>query len=115
MATTIKSSILYSRQKSHKVYLWRQANLHEMSNALLDFGSNFVSINTIDTPIESLWRDLQNKLLEVMDVYVPSKTKRNNFQQPWINHNLKQLRRKKQQSYNLARATNLSTTTLVTL
>ena len=91
------------------MYLWRQANLHEMSNALLDFGSNFVSINTFDTPIESLWHDLRNKLLEVMDVYVPFKTKRNNFQQPWINHNLKQLRRKKQQSYNLARATNLST------
>ena len=60
-----------------------------MSNTLLDYGSNFVSINTFDTYIESLWHDLRNKLLEVMDVYVPFKTKRNNFQQPWINHNLK--------------------------
>ena len=100
-------SISYLKKKSHKVYLWRQANLHEMSNILCDFGSDFVNVNTIDTSIEKLWCDLRNKLLEVMDSCVPSKTKYSNFHQPWINRKLKQLRRKKQRSYNLARSTNL--------
>ena len=42
-----------------------------------------------------------------MNAYVPSKTKHSNFHQPWIICKLKQLRRKKQRSYNLARSTNL--------
>ena len=96
VATTVESSISYLRQKSHEVYLWRQANLHEMSNALLDFGLNFVNSNTIDTPLEHLWCDLRNKLLELMNAYFPFKTKHSNLHQPWINHKLKQLRRKKQ-------------------
>ena len=37
VATIIESSISYFKQKSLEVYLWKQANLYEMSNALLDF------------------------------------------------------------------------------
>jgi len=42
-----------------------------------------------------------------MNTHVPSKIKSNSVHQPWINHTLKQLRRRKQRSYNRAGSTNL--------
>ena len=43
-----------------------------------------------------------------MEQYVPSKMVRTNTKQPWINHSIVQLRRRKQRSYNEAKLSNLA-------
>jgi len=86
---------------------WGQANLEGIREDILAFASVFTHENTVDTPVEELWCTLRDALLDVIDKHVPHKVKSEKNRKPWINHNLKRLRRKKQQSYNRARSTNL--------
>ena len=92
---------------NHNVYLWIHANLQDMSEDILNFSLDFTNTHTIETTIEEFWSKLRNKLLDAMNTYVPSKIKSGSIRQPWINRTLKQLRRRKQQSYNKSRSTNL--------
>ena len=48
---------------------------------------------------------LRDKLLFLLDKFVPSKLKNSSNRQPWIKRHIKQLRRLKQASYNHARFT----------
>jgi len=107
--TTIKSKISYQDQQSHKIYLWKKANLEEMSRTLSNYAREFTSHFTVDTPVDTVWGALRDKLLETLDTFVPSKIKKqnNNLRQPWITRRLIQLRRQKQRSYNRAKRTNL--------
>jgi len=105
--TTVKSIVSYSKQANHTIYLWRLANLEDMSKNMLNFYLEFTNANTIDTLIEELWLKFCDKLLDIMNTHVPSKIKSNSVHRPWINHTLKQIRRHKQQSYNRARSKNL--------
>ena len=56
--TTVKSNISYSKSANHNVYLWRNANLQDMSEDILNFSLDFTYTHTIDTPIEELWSKL---------------------------------------------------------
>ena len=58
---------------------------------------------TIDTPVEDLWHSLCNLLKSVL---FPSKMITGAPKKPWINRRIKQLRRRKQRQYNLAKQTN---------
>ena len=49
-----------------------------------------------------------NKLLSLLNTFVPSKIKHTSNRKLWINHKIKQLRRRKQKAYNKARQMNLS-------
>ena len=46
---------------------------------------------SIETPIEQLWCVFRDKLLLVLENYVPMKTPKRNLKNPWINHSIKQL------------------------
>ena len=56
--TTVKSNISYSKSANHNVYLWRHANLQDMSEDMLNFSLDFTNTHTIETPIEELWSKL---------------------------------------------------------
>jgi len=102
--TTMKLEITYPKSTGHKVYLWNQADLQEMKHNMLEFSSKFLQDHSIETPVESLVHD---QLLSLLNTFVPSKIEHNNSHKPWINRNIKRLRRRKQNAYNKARSTNL--------
>ena len=88
--TTIKSNISYSKPANYNVYLWRHVYLQDMNDDMLNFSSVFTNIHTIETPIEELWSKLRNKLLDIINAYVPSKIKSSSIRHPWINHTLRE-------------------------
>ena len=106
--TTMKLSITYQKSVGHKVYLWKQANLQEMKKSMVEFSSKLTQDYSIETPVEVLWSLFHNKLLSLLNTFVPSKIKHTSNRKLWINHKIKQLRRHKQKAYNKARQTNLS-------
>ena len=94
------------RQKEieHKCYLWAKANFDEMREKLFDYGNDFINANNVETPVEQLWCSFRDHLLITIDEFVPSKIVRNNCKQTWITRSIKQLSRRKQKSYNMAKA-----------
>ena len=104
---TIESAISYAPSNRYKVYLWKEANISEMRNEMLNFADEYCHQHNAETPVENLWVRLKDKLFNLLDNFVPFKTVQNNCRHPWINHNIKKLRRQKQSSYNHAKATKL--------
>ena len=75
---------------------------------MVEFSSKLTQDYSIETPVEVLWSLFHNKLLSLLNTFVPSKIKHTSNRKLWINHKIKQLRRHKQKAYNKARQTNLS-------
>ena len=106
--TSFIAQTVYQKGIKRKVYLWNRANFQQMSIALSEFTMWFCKHFSTDTPVEALWSNIQVKLLDLLDKYVPSKMVTNNNRQPWINHHIKQLGRRKRRSYKRAKASNLA-------
>ena len=106
--TTMKLTITYQKSMGYKVYLWKRANLQEMKKGMVEFSSKLTQDYSIETPVEVLWSLFHNKLLSLLNTFVPSKIKHTSNRKLWINHKIKQLRRRKQKAYNKARQTNLT-------
>ena len=87
----------------HKKYLWSRANFEELKNNLLDFSNEFINCNSVGTPVEHLWCVLRDKLLNLLDQFVPFKMIGANCKQPWVNRAIIQLGRRKQRCYNRAK------------
>ena len=88
------------------MYLWNRANFDEMRAKFTNLSRDFFDHFTIDTPIEDTWDSLCNLLKTVLNEFVPSKITTGKPKKPWINRKIKQLRRRKQNQYNLAKRTN---------
>ena len=58
--------------------------------------------------MEHLWGILRNKLIHLLDQFVPFKLVGTNYKQPWLNRTIKQLSRRKQRCYNRAKSTKSS-------
>jgi len=82
-----------------------QANFSELKENMCKFAAEFCDHFIDKTSVEILWIHLRDKLLFLLDKFVPSKLKNNKNHQPWINRNIKQLRPQKQASYNCAKFT----------
>lgn len=54
-------------------YLWSRANFEELKSNLLDFTNEFINYNSVGTPVEHLWCILRDKLLNLLDRFVPFK------------------------------------------
>ena len=80
----------------------------EIKDQLLLFNDHYLTTFTASTPVDDLWFIPCHKLQDLMEKYVPSKMVRINTKQPWINHNIVQLRRRKQRNYNIAKISNLA-------
>ena len=101
--TTIK----YSKPLQRKVYLWNKVNFDQVKEEFKQFSCTYVANNSIDTNVNLLWETLRDKCLDIAD-HTPSKYTSIRQHQPWINHSIKQLSRRKQCHYNKARLTGLA-------
>ena len=99
---------IVSTIKSHKIYLWNNVNQSDMRDNMNNFTEEFCHQYTVETSVENLWVCLRDKLHDLLKHFVPHKNLRNNHQQPWITHDIKRLRRRKQLAYNRAKATKSS-------
>ena len=77
-----------------------------MRSKFANVSQEFFNQHAVDTPIEDLWNSLCSLLKSVLDEFVPSKIITGVSKKPWINRTIKQLRRRKQRQYNLAKKTN---------
>ena len=94
-----------SSKAEHKLYLWNRVNFDEVRRKFSILSSDYIENFSTDTPVEELWNSLCNNLKLVLDELVPSKIVSGNRNKPWINRAIKQLRRRKQTCYNLAKRT----------
>ena len=69
----------------------------------LDFSNEFTNCNAVGMPVEHLWYVFWDKLLNLLDPFVPFKMVGANCKQSWVNRIITQLGRKKQRCYNHAK------------
>ena len=93
----------YQKPTPRRIYLWNQANFDEIRNDFEQFSSYFVSNNSTDTDVESLWSTFKEKCTLVLMTKIPSKLTSTKCHQPWINKFIKRLTHHKQRLYNKAR------------
>ena len=103
---TLEPQAFYNLINSYKIYLWNKVKFSELKENMCNFAAEFCDHFSDETRVEILWMHLRDKLLFLLDKFVPSKLKNNNNCQPWINRNIRQSRQLKQASYNCARFTN---------
>ena len=66
---------------------------------------NILKSYSIDTPVEQLWKLINGELNSVIEKLVPSKTATTRFNQPWVNKEVRTVKRLKRRYYNKARRT----------
>ena len=89
-----------------KVFLWNKADFSHINNLMSHWCSQFLSSNTVDTPIQELWDKFKSSCLKCMDL-IPTKSTSKKFHQPWITSHIKRLTKRKQRLYNRAKASKL--------
>ena len=62
ISTVMKLTINYQKSLGYKIHLWDQADLQEMKKSMLEFSSKFIQDFSLETPVETLWSLLHNKL-----------------------------------------------------
>ena len=81
-----------------KVFCWNKANL-EMLHALQNNLGNLLTRITVDTPVDTIWKDFKEILLTSQEKHVLSKTTSTRYSKPWINKESKRLIRIKNRRY----------------
>ena len=87
--------------RSYKI--WHKADKDSIHQAISIFNDEFLSSNTTDTPVDTLWFKFKNICHLCLDK-IPSKTANTNTKRPWINRHIKRLTRHKQKAYNFAKS-----------
>ena len=88
------------RPTSRKIFLWKKEDIEKLQNDMQTFSQSFISKFSTSHPVNSLWTTFKNGCLNVLGSNVPSKMATKRYSQPWINQQIKQLTKRKQQSYN---------------
>ena len=88
------------RPTSCKIFLWKNADLEKLQNDMQTFCQSFISKFSTSHPVDSLWTAFKNVCLKVLGSNVPSKLTTERYSQPWINRQIKQPTKRKQQAYN---------------
>ena len=83
--------------------MWNQADFDQIRHEFSTLSNSFIENYSVDTPVENLWISLHDNLKLILDEFVPSKMVSGICKKPWINRSIKQLRRRKQKCYNLAK------------
>ena len=91
------------KQKPHKVYLYRKANLPALKADLISFENDFCKDGELT--VDEMWNSFKNCLKTSMDKHIPSKLVCKQNKTPWIDEKVKRSHRKKQRAYNKARKT----------
>ena len=61
------------RPTSHKIFLWKKADLEKLQNDMQAFSQSFISKCSTSHPVDSLWTAFKNGCLNVIGSNVPSK------------------------------------------
>ena len=101
--TSICCKIRKSPGTQHRLYMWNQADFDQIRHEFSTLSNSFIENYSVDTPVENLWISLRDNLKLILDEFVPSKMVSGICKKPWINRSIKQLRRRKQKCYNLAK------------
>ena len=101
----VDSEVLAKRQKPirRKIYLWSKADFDKVRADINEFSRDFTTKYDEDTPVETLWSTIKMKLENTLSSNIPSKLTSTRFSQPWINQQVKTLKRRKQRCYNQLR------------
>ena len=91
------------KQKPHKVYLYKKANLPALKADLISFENDFCKDGELT--VDEMWNSFKNCLKTSMDKHIPSKLVCKQNKTPWIDEKVKRSHRKKQRAYNKARKT----------
>ena len=99
-------SVPVSKLEEHIVYLWDRANFTEINDVIAQLANSFLSVNTIDTPVQELWDSFKGTCHRALEL-VPRKHTSRSIKYPWITRHIKRLSNKKQRLYNRARHSGL--------
>jgi len=86
-----------------KILIWSGANITTIKSIAQDFNSSFLEKYSVSTPVNILWNDFKTMCLSCLD-HVPTRSNTNRCKQPWVSSHIRQLSRRKQRMYNLARS-----------
>lgn len=89
-----------------QVLLWDKADFQYINDVMLRHASDFVSANSLDTPINHLWSAFKSICSECVKLVPYKLSSRSHSKAPWVTTYIKRLSRKKQRLYNKARVTN---------
>ena len=67
-----------------KVYQYHRADINGIDEELSNFATFFLSSSTYNNTVENNWLLLKDKLLHIIEKYVPSKHVNNGNHLPWI-------------------------------
>ena len=65
-------SVPVSKLEEHIVYLWDRANFTEINDVIAQLANSFLSVNTIDTPVQELWDSFKGTCHRALEL-VPRK------------------------------------------
>ena len=97
---------------SHKVFIflkithiWKKANKDKLEDQASEMVKQFKEKFSLDRAINEMWDLFKSNILKILQESVPSKMSSSRFNQPWINHTVKQMTRWKKRSFDKARRT----------
>jgi hypothetical protein len=99
----INSKPSTAKQNPRKIFLYSKANIDELKATIVEISNDFKDKDVSKTDANTLWMELKSRLLQAVDVNIPSKMVRKRNFTPWLNHTLKRLHKRKQRAYNRAR------------
>ena len=88
-----------------KIHIWKKANIEEQVEKAKNMAAKFKEVLNLDNPVNGMWIFIKSNLLNILAETVPSKMTSSIFNQPWINQNIKQIKRQKKISFVKARKT----------
>ena len=80
------------KQKPHKVYLYKKANLPALKADLISFENDFCKDGELT--VDEMWNSFKNCLKTSMDKHIPSKLVCKQNKTPWIDEKVKRSHRR---------------------
>ncbi|XP_066911983.1 uncharacterized protein [Clytia hemisphaerica] len=87
------------------VHCWKRANLNQLRQDIDTDIKNLISTNTVDTPVNVIWSNFKNIIINAQKIHVPTKSTSKRFHQPWFNRLCKRALFKKKRLYRCYKAT----------
>ncbi len=81
------------KQKPRQIPLYRKANWDTIKSELVCFYNSFKTDMSSDT--NERWEKFKNKLNSLVQLHIPHKTAKQKVNKPWVNHEIRQLIKKR--------------------
>ena len=106
-AVTITSKLTLPRlkQSKRKIYVWSKADSLKIKTEVGKFAANFLRCSG-HLDVDTMWSEIKDNLLEILNKFVPSKLTSSRYFPPWITTQTKRYIRNKQIWYRRAKKSN---------